>query len=370
MNKTQEMPLTTRLDGNTGYICNNNCLFCYFRGRKHKLANPSTAEVKKLFTTIKRLKVDTLEITGGEPSVREDIIELISFAKKELMFKKVTIITNGNRFCDKKFAEKTIKNGIDDVLVSVHGPEAKIHDHLTDVRGSFDKAVQAIKNVLSLNVSCRTNTVVTKLNYKRSEEIARLVYNLGIRKVNYIYFSPLDDAITTQKELWCKYSESAPFIKSMIDEYKSKLETISIKVIPFCFLAGYEDCITDLYQNAYDPFEWDYYQRVRIRRNKLIRDVATIGGMFLFMDFKRVLKIGLDKSLREAILRVEAFRHCIKPKVCKMCRFDPVCPGTWKAYARQFGLTELKPVEGSKIRDIDYCLRNRFSNYYKKDATK
>lgn len=360
MYKIQKMPLTTRLDGNTGYRCNNNCLFCYFRDRKYKRHNPSTEKIKKLFSTISKLGIDTLEITGGEPTVREDIIELISFAKERLKFRKIGIITNGSRFCNESFAAKAIGCGIDDVLISVHGPDAGLHDLLTGVEGSFDRAVEAIRNVLKLGASCRTNTVVTKLNYQKSEEISKLVYDLGIRKVNYIYFSPLDDAIRAQKDLWCTYSETAPFVKKMIDNYKDKFETISIKVIPFCFLAGYEGYITNLFQNVYDPYEWDYYQRVCVRRNRLIRDIASIGGILLFMDFKRVLGIGLRKSLREGILRTEAFRHCVKSEVCRDCRFDLICQGIWKAYKKQFGLDEVRAIRGDKIEDIDYPLRKRF----------
>jgi len=356
------MRLTTRLDGNTGYVCNNNCLFCYFRGRKHELRNPSTERVKRLFFTIRKLGIDTLEITGGEPTIREDILKLVSFAKKELKFKKISVITNGVRFCEEAFAAKAIECGVDDVLVSVHGPDARLHDSLTDTQGSFDKAVEAIRNVLKCGASCRTNTVVTKLNYAKSKDIAGLVYNLGVRRVNYIYFSPLDDAITAQKNLWCTYSETAPVIKGMIDDHKDKLETISIKVIPFCFLEGYERYITNLFQNSYDPYEWDYYQRVRVRRGRLIRDIATMAGMFFFMNVRCIPKIGLKKSLREAILHVEACRHCIKPKACRRCRFDLICPGVWKAYAREFGMDEIKPIGGDRISDVDHFLYKRFGN--------
>ncbi len=93
------MPLTTRIDANLGYICNNNCLFCYFRKRKDLRRDISTQEAKKLFSLIRRLGIDTLEITGGEATIREDFLELVLFAKKELFFKKITVITNGARFC-------------------------------------------------------------------------------------------------------------------------------------------------------------------------------------------------------------------------------------------------------------------------------
>ena len=356
------MPLTTRLDANLGYECNNNCVFCYFRNRKKERKNLSTKEAKKLLFSIRKFGIDMLEVTGGEPAIREDILELFYYAKKELKFKKVTIITNGSRFCDKEFAKEAISRGLDEVLVSIHGHDAGLHDKFVDREGAFNEATMAIKNIIELGAYCRTNTVITKLNYERASDIARVVHDLGVRRVNYIYFSPLDDAACAETELWPCYSESAPCIKKMIDNYRNKLEMISIKVIPFCFLDGYQDSITNFFQNIYDPYEWDYYQRVRIRRGRLVRDIAAMGGIFLFMDVGRMPKIGLRKSLREAILRVEAFRHCIKPNVCKSCKFDLICPGVWKAYSKRFGLSEVRAIKGDKVSDSDHFLYKRFGN--------
>lgn len=362
----QRMPLTKRLDANLGYICNNNCLFCYFKSRKNERFNISTEKAKKLFSSIKKLGIDTLEITGGEVTLRDDFFDLIMFAKKNLKFKKITVITNGTKFCEETFTDKAVAYGIDDVLVSVHGPDARLHDLLTDRPGAFNQAVQAIKNVLKLGVSCRINTVVSALNYAYVSDIAELVFNLGIKKINYIYFSPLDDALNTPADLWVRYSQTSPFIKAMIEAYKDKFETISIKVIPFCFLDRYEEYITDFFQNIYDPYEWDFYNRVRIRRDVFQRDLAVLIGFLFFMDIRHMLKTGWRKSLYESIMHTQAFRECIKPAVCRQCKFDLICPGIWKAYAKRFGVGELKAVSGEKIEDIDSVLQKRFAGYYSK----
>ena len=84
------------------------------------------------------------------------------------------------------------------------------------------------------------------------------------------------------------------------------------------------------------------------------------SGLTLFMDVAWVFGIGLGAALREAVLKVEAYRHCVKPASCARCRFDPICPGVWKHYARRFGLDEFKPVYGRKIVDVDWVCRQRF----------
>jgi len=361
------LPLTTRLDANLGYECNNNCLFCYFKSRKQQRINPSTEETKKYLAFIKKLGIRTLEITGGEPTIRSDILELISFAKNDLKFEKISIITNASRFCDETFAKEAIKRGIDDVLISLHGHNQQLNDLLTGRNGSFQQTLQAIKNVQALGVSCRTNTVVTQLNYNYVIEIAELLSSLGVKKINFIFFSPLDDAFYMNQSLWPKYSDAAPFIKRMIDLYKDKFETISIKVIPFCFMQGYEKYVTDFFQNIYDPFEWDFYKRVRLRRGFLTCITASLGGLVLFMDIARIWRIGWHNSLYEAIMHTQAFRECVKNKTCQKCALGLVCPGVWKPYAKKFGTQELSkiPIKKRKIKEIDWCLRERFSDYYK-----
>jgi len=354
------MPLTFRLDANLGYVCNNNCMFCYFKHRKDMVDNPSTSEVKRRLSLIRQLGIKTVELTGGEPTIREDILELISYAKKEMGFENISIITNGSRFCDESFASKAIDAGVDDVLVSIHGNDGNLHDKLTGRGGSFQEAVKTVKNVLQIGATCRTNTVVSKLNYTHVTEIAKTICDLGVREANYIFFSPLDDATSLTDDLMVEYSKSAPHMKEMIDSYKNKMDTLSVKVIPFCFMDGYEDYVTDLYQNSYDPYEWDYYNRVKVRRGTMTANAAALAGMILFMNKKHTLKIGFKESLREGVLRVETYRHCIKPKACKECKYEPICPGMWKHYNKRFGLQEVKPIPGDKIYDIDTTVRKRF----------
>ncbi|MCX5696766.1 MAG: radical SAM protein [Candidatus Omnitrophica bacterium] len=357
------LPLTTRIDANLGYACNNDCLFCYFKERKRTRNSISTQQAKRLFSRIKRLGIETLEITGGEVTIRDDIIELIAFAKRDLRFKKITVITNGSRFCDEEFTASASAAGVDDVLISLHGSSARLHDKLVGRGGAYDNAVEAINNVIRAGISCRTNTVVTAYNYREASNIAALIYSLGVRKVNYIYFSPLDDAANVETDLWVRYSDTASHIRAMLSLYKDKFKAISIKVFPFCLLGGYEEYITNFFQNIYDPYEWDFYNRVRIRRNMLQRDLAVAAGLLLFMDIRRILQIGFRKSCYESIVRVQSFRECVKAHVCRRCKYDYICPGIWKSYAQRFGMNELNPVLGKKIKDLDFCLRKRFSDY-------
>jgi len=107
-----------------------------------------------------------LELIGGEPTIRPDIVDLIKFAH-QLNFKNVVMATNGRLFSYKKFAEKIIKAGLTDLIFSIHGHNSKLHDSLTRSKGSFRQMMQGIKNVRALGLKrLGTNTTIVKQNYR------------------------------------------------------------------------------------------------------------------------------------------------------------------------------------------------------------
>ena len=62
-----------RVDVKTGFLCNNNCLFCVQAHKKH-LGNRTTEEIKKDLKA-SRKRCDEVVFTGGEVTVRKDILE-------------------------------------------------------------------------------------------------------------------------------------------------------------------------------------------------------------------------------------------------------------------------------------------------------
>ena len=94
-----------RLDLKVGYTCNNNCRFCVVAD-KRKFGDLTTKELKKQMEEGRKTCEDIV-FTGGEPTIRKDIFELVRYAKK-LKFDTIQIQTNGRMFASKKFCEKII----------------------------------------------------------------------------------------------------------------------------------------------------------------------------------------------------------------------------------------------------------------------
>lgn len=353
MNET----ITKRVDLNLGYSCNADCPFCYYKmsaKNRRKDNDLTTEQAKRLLCYIRWRGKEAVDLTGGEPTIRSDIFELVEYARG-LGFKEVTIITNGIRLVEKGFVERLIRSGVNDFLFSLHGHNAEIHEKLTGVTGSFDKINQAISTVKRIgSTRIRSNTVVNGMNFRHVKAIAEILHSSGVQHSNFILFNPIVEATCAQEEVNVRYSEAAPYLREVIDAYKEKFERITIRYLPFCFLLGYEQYITECPQIQYDPFEWDYFVRMRIRNGLLLSSMATLIGLLLLPNVGRVFTLPIHTLLREAIMRGLSFKNKIKGEVCKKCKFDWVCDALWKEYAQYNGFDELSPVHGNKIKRPDF----------------
>ncbi len=77
--------------------CNLNCAYCEDFGsrRNHEVTpNPSLEDAKRILAVI-RTGVDRLWLTGGEPLMYPHILDLLQYARKDLKFREVSLITNG-----------------------------------------------------------------------------------------------------------------------------------------------------------------------------------------------------------------------------------------------------------------------------------
>ncbi len=205
-----------------GYKCNNKCIFC-INWDKRDIPGGDTLQIKKEMTGAKARGSTYLEIIGGEPTIRPDIVELISFAKK-LGFKTIMMSTNGRLYSYKEFAKKILQAGLNSIVFSIHGHTARLHDSLTQVPGSFDQLREGVKNVkevakeLNLKISMGSNTCIVKQNYKYLPKIGEYIWSLGVNNAEFIFVDPnYGAAFKFFDKLVPKISQIAPYVQKCLD---------------------------------------------------------------------------------------------------------------------------------------------------------
>lgn len=162
-------------------FCNAKCQTCLHWQRKPDKAVLSTAEGKDLIRQLSNGGVVNLSFTGGEPLLRKDIVELISYAKGEGFF--TSLVSNGLLITERR-ARELVDAGLDSIFISIDAANAKLNDEIRGIPGYFELANSAIDNLKSMrrNSSPKIfikSTITTK-NIKQLVPLAALCDSKGI----------------------------------------------------------------------------------------------------------------------------------------------------------------------------------------------
>src|SRR3989338_1711106 len=230
-----------------------------------------------------------------------------------------------------EFARKAVEAGLNDGLFSVQGHTEELHDSITRVKGSFKKITQAMENLRRLGVRHRCNITIIKKNYQFLPEIAEFFVRINPRIVNMILFLPSDDSADYTGDLSVPFSIAAPYVHKAIDIMRAGgAAEIDVKHIPFCFMKGYEEHVSNNVQLQYDEYEWDQVLRNTVNTGVLRTTYHIIEGLFL-MHPKRVLSIPFYNTIREAVLKSHE-KHYRHGPACQGCAARHICCGLEERY--------------------------------------
>jgi len=154
------------------YRCTHRCSFCYASAgpRASRADEMSTEQVKRIIDRIfDEAHVPTISFTGGEPTLRKDLPDLIRYAKQKSM--RVNLITNAMRLAKPAYAAELKQAGLDSAQVSLEAADAQTHDAITKVPGSFEKSVRGVGNLRAVDVHTHTNTTICPENKHRVIEL-------------------------------------------------------------------------------------------------------------------------------------------------------------------------------------------------------
>jgi radical SAM protein with 4Fe4S-binding SPASM domain len=147
------------------YRCQNRCTFCYASApdRGQEVPEMSTAEVQRVLDAIvDDARVPTVSFTGGEPTLRPDLPDLIAYAKSRRL--RTNLITNGRRCGANGYVEKLAATGLDSAQVSLEAAEPAVHDAVVGRPGAWQATVRGIQNLKASGIHVHTNTTINSLN--------------------------------------------------------------------------------------------------------------------------------------------------------------------------------------------------------------
>ena len=221
---------------NLTYRCNNRCVFCAVADRE---ARDARAEA-----VIQRLRehrdagCELLDLDGGEPTLHEDLFAIIR-AARAMGYGRIAVITNGRRLSYARYALALARAGVNEVLVSLHAPDAGLNARITGEPTAFVQTVAGLSNILKSLGPDRVavNTTVTSENLGALDELGRLLAELGVRRWNLQLVTPFgraDQAMLPDEEAL------TPALDRLLRQPPAGLG-IQLVNCPPCLVPGHEE---------------------------------------------------------------------------------------------------------------------------------
>lgn len=163
---------------NGNWNCNQKCMHCYAAGQIYSEREElSTKEWKKIIDICRINKIPQLTFTGGEPTLREDLVELVDYAKWFI----TRLNTNGVLLTE-ELCKKLYDASLDSVQVTLYSADAEKHNKLVGAN-NYEKTIQGIKNAISAGLNVSINTPICSIN-KDYVNLLKLAKELGVKYVS------------------------------------------------------------------------------------------------------------------------------------------------------------------------------------------
>lgn len=291
----------------TGFSCNNNCIVCSVRPKKRFYPDRNYQEIVEEMEQGRKDGFKDIEFTGGEPTIRKDIVQLVTQAKK-MGYQQISFSTNGRLFSYQKFCQKIIQAGLNKITFSLLGFKAEIHDAITRTPGSFNEIIAGIKNIQQFpGIHINVSSVISQFNFHNFKKFGKFICSLGVKHWYLLDLIPDGNAQAYYSTLVVSLDNLHKELNSILD-IADDFKEFGFFDFPFClFKPGLRKRNNACFVNA--KMRTETSQQVGYNPKRI-----TVNAQGIYSD---IYKMNID--------------------ICKNCKFYKECGGIWKAYLNLYG---------------------------------
>jgi len=331
------------------YRCQNRCFFCYASSpdRGRTVSELSTEELKTVIDKIvDEAHVPTVSFTGGEPTLRADLPDLICYARSRDM--RANLITNGIRCSDEDFVASLVSAGLNSAQVSVEAGDAATHDAVVDHPGAFERTMMGVRNLKAAGIHTHTNTTINSRNLDGLSSLIELLAGMGQEYLSMNMVIRTGGAVGVRDITYTQIGDIVLDLRARAEAHGMRFVWYS--PVPYCLLnpaahgLGAQSCA------AADG----------------LLSIAPDGQVLPCSSFET----GIGNLLREDFATIwnrRAARYWrnkeFLPPGCKSCDLVDICCGACPLYWDEQGtFAEIAPyVEGtSSFERLAWRLKRRF----------
>ncbi len=174
--------------------CNQKCVHCYAAGQTQAdEAELSTEDWKNILDKLRKIGVPQVTFTGGEPTMRDDLFELIDHARWFVS----RLNTNGIKL-SKEYCEKLREVELDSIQITFYSGDRDVHNTLVGAP-HYDDTVAGIENALAAGLNVSINTPLCTLN-KDYVETLKFLKEKGVQYVTCSGLITTGNALTDTSE--------------------------------------------------------------------------------------------------------------------------------------------------------------------------
>jgi MoaA/NifB/PqqE/SkfB family radical SAM enzyme len=267
----------------------------------------------------RKRKFERAEFTGGEPTIREDLLSLVNEAKK-LGYKEIALSTNGRALSSLQYLKSLKRNGLNRVTITLYSSNPKVHDSITRVPGSLEQTVQGIKNALSLEITTTVNVVVFSKTVSGLKQTGDFLAFLGVKYWTFLDLIPDGYAFTNYKNLSVNPQKLRKIFSSLYTTFK-KFEVVNFFDFSYCFFSN------------------------QLLSQANLNIVAAKGRSEI------IHQVGYNPKRFEEHNNVYYDIHKTRSVQCLSCAYDKECGGIWNSYKDLYGDTILKPFKNKIMKE-------------------
>ncbi len=138
----------------------------------------STEEGKRLLSKIHEMGTPLCILTGGDPALRNDLVELVTFGHDVGLTMAMT--PSGTGRMKRELLERLGRAGLKRVAVSVDGPDGESHDMFRGVLGSYAHSMRILREARELGLETQMNFTLSRVSFGRVREMAALAHSVGV----------------------------------------------------------------------------------------------------------------------------------------------------------------------------------------------
>jgi radical SAM protein with 4Fe4S-binding SPASM domain len=169
-----------RMDLALTYRCNNACTHCY-NARPRNYPELDTQTWKEIIDRVWELRVPHVVFTGGEPTLRNDLVELVAYAQEKGLVTGLN--TNGRKLADPSLLQKLIEAGLDHVQITIESYNQSVHNAMVRTSGAWEETLAGLRNVVASKIYMMTNTTLLQNNASELERILEFLAAEGVPTV-------------------------------------------------------------------------------------------------------------------------------------------------------------------------------------------